>query len=456
MQIDMTKGRPPSVIFRFLVPVIFGNLLQQMYNAVDTMIVGRYAGSAALAAVGATGSLVFMINGFAQGLATGFTVSVSMRYGAKDQKGLTRCIGNAALLSVICAVILTAAGLLFARPLLILTNTPEEVLPMALSYLNIMVMGIATVLFYNFLACLLRAVGNSRVPLLFLLVSAAANIVLDLLLVGTYQMGPAGAALATVIAQLLSGILCLVYIGKKEAALHPGRDNFRLKRAETLNQLGMGVPMALQYSIIAIGTMMIQAALNLLGPAAMAAFAAANKIENLAEQSFSAMGQTIAVYCAQNRGTNDLERVQKGVRIGLAFTVVYALVIAGICLAAYPALTPLFVSGEAAEIAEIVEYVGVFFRCCAPLFIPLGMIFLYRNALQGCGNGVLPMLGGVVELGARAAAALIAMRSVTIAKVCNGNVWAWAAGGMFLWLAYLLYLRKLKKVRACQKAAAGV
>lgn len=439
MELDMTKGKPSELILKFIIPLIIGNIFQQFYNMVDAIIVGRYVGSKALAAVGATGTISFLILGFTQGLTAGFTVLTAQRYGAGDENGMKRSVGNGAVLSVIVTVIMTAGSLAGMRLLLTLMNTPADIFEDSYTYIWIICLGMWSNILYNLLASYLRAVGNSKVPLYFLMVSALLNIVLDLLFIIEFSMGVAGAAWATVISQGISGILCLIYIAGKVPVLHPKKEHWRLNSADSKNQMGVGIPMALQFSITAVGTIIMQSALNLFGSTAVASYTAGNKLQSLVTQPFVAMGQTMATYGGQNSGKGDWDRIRQGVRSAVRMSNIYA-IFSGILLVL---ITPLGVRLFVSEnLAEITGYANTYARICAVFFMPLGWIFIYRNILQGCGYGILPMLGGVVELGSRVVMAFAAIYLMSYEGVCLCDAMAWLTAGIFLWAAYKKTLAK--------------
>ena len=298
MEQDMTKGSPFRVLIMFTLPLAIGNIFQQLYNMADTIIVGRYVGADALAAVGSTGTVMFLLNGFAQGITAGFAVLTSQRYGAKKMDGVRQSVSNGILLSLIGAIGFTAASLLFMRPLLHLMNTPENIFAQAYEYISLISLGMVANVFYNLFSSYLRAVGNSRMPLVFLVLSACLNVVLDLILIINFKMGVAGAAWAT----NLSAVLCAVYIYKKVPALVPEKRHWRFHKGDTRYQLATGIPMALQFAITSSGTMVMQSAINLFGSEAVAAYTAAGKIHGLLTQGMVAMGQTMAVYSGQNYG----------------------------------------------------------------------------------------------------------------------------------------------------------
>lgn len=442
MELDMTKGSPSKLIIKFVIPLIIGNIFQQFYSMVDTIIVGRFVGVQALAAVGATGTISFLIIGFMQGLTTGFTVLTAQRFGAGDEKGLKISVGNAAVLSVLTTVVMTLVSMLGMNKLLRLMNTPEDIFEMSETYILIICAGMGCTILYNLLSSFLRAVGNSRVPLYFLVIAAGLNIVLDLVLILVIPMGVAGAAIATVLSQGIAGLLCLIYIIKKVPILQIKKEHWKPEYYCCRNQLGIGIPMALQFSITAVGTMLVQAALNMFGSTVVAAYTAACKVEQLVTQPYGAMGMTMATYCAQNRGINAADRIRKGVRIANVMSAVYSVLVFGVLLLLLPYLIGMFVSGD---ITEVLGYAEIYIRICGSCFIPLGMIFIFRNAMQGCGYSLLPMLGGVVELVCRAAMAFVAASFHSYVGVCFGNASAWLVTGIYLAIAYIFVMRRLHR-----------
>lgn len=328
MEQDMTQGKPLSIILKFTLPLLVGNIFQQFYNMADTIIVGRFVGANALAAVGSTGTVMFLIIGFAQGITAGFTILTSQRYGAKNEKAVRASVANGILLSVLVTILITVVGLSTMKPLLLLMNTPEDIFADAYTYSMLICSGVVACIFYNLFSSLLRAIGNSKVPLFFLVFSACLNVVLDLLLILCFHMGVAGAAIATNISQGVSAVLCLIYIYKNVPVLCPERTQWRLSASDTAYQMRMGIPMALQFSITASGAMVMQAAINLFGSVAVAAFTAASKVQSLVTQGMMSMGQTMASYGGQNYGKGDYHRLEKGVRSALLISVIYSLLAA--------------------------------------------------------------------------------------------------------------------------------
>lgn len=440
----MTKGRPAAILLRFVIPLIIGNIFQQLYNMVDTIIVGRFVGQGALAAVGSTGTVMFLITGLAMGLTTGFAVLTAQMYGAKKEKRLRGSVANAILLAVVFAVILTAASVSIMHPLLKLMNTPTDIYKDAYTYITIISWGLVSTVFYNLASALLRAVGNSRVPLYFLILSAGLNVVLDLVLIVGAHLGVAGAALATVISQGISAILCFVYIMKKVTILKPRKGEWRLDIGMTLYQLKVGAPMALQFAITASGTMIMQSAVNMFGSTSIAGFTAASKLGNLLTQGMPAMGQAMATYGGQNFGDRQIDRISKGVRAAILLETGYSLIAAALgVILLRPALGLFF--DASADFAALLPSARTYAYLSYMFYIPLSFIFIFRNTMQACGYGILPMLGGVTELAARCVTAAIAMRMESYLVACAGDPAAWLAAAVFTAAAYLWVIRDIRR-----------
>ena len=344
MHNDMTTGNPTKIILNFTFPILVGNIFQQLYSMVDTVIVGKFVGNTALAAVGSCGTLMFLILGFLMGLTAGFTVITAQHFGAGNMRAVRQSVVSAAILSAIISVVLTFLSMILMKKILCWMNTPADMYDQAYSYIMIICGGIVAQVLYNLLSSLLRAVGDSKRPLYFLILAALLNMILDLLFIIVFQMGAAGAAYATVISQGISGILCLIYIVKKVPILHPGKEEWKMNWNLAKWQMGIGLPMAFQYSITAIGTIVVQSALNLLGSVAVAGFSAANKIEQVFTQAYIAIGTTMATYCAQNMGARRVERVRDGFRSAVWIGIAYSVVAGSVLAFAGKYMTGLFVS----------------------------------------------------------------------------------------------------------------
>lgn len=442
MEKDMTVGKPASVIINFTIPILIGNIFQQFYNMADAIIVGRCVGNRALAAVGSTGTFMFLIYGLVTGMTVGFTVSTAQRFGAGDMDGMRKSVASAIKLAAIVTALMTAVTMIFMRPMLRLMNTPSDIFDDAYSYIMIICAGIAAQVLYNMLSAILRALGNSKTPLYFLILSALLNIGLDLVFIKVFRMGAAGAAYATVISQLIAGIASFIYIITKVPLLHLKKEDWAYDRVLVGNQLKVGFPMALQYSITAIGTTMVQAALNKLGSTAVASYTAAGKIEQIAGQAYVAIGTTMATYCAQNRGAGRIDRIKEGFRRATCMGFIYSIIAGALIFFFGKYMTYLFVSED---ISEVIGYVDTYLRCISLFFIPLTIVNVHRNGIQGMGFGILPMMAGVAELIGRGVASVVAAHYRSYIGICMGGPAAWVLAAALLIGMYHMVIRKLEK-----------
>lgn len=440
---DMTNGNPVKLLIAFAIPVFIGNLFQSFYNIVDTMIVGRFVGVNALAAVGSTSSIMFCVQGIATGMTTGFGVLISQSFGARDEKKLRHYIGMSIKLTVLLSFILTAVLLLINGWVLKLMNTPQEIFSGAFLYLKIIFAGFASTMAYNLFASILRAVGDSRTPLYFLVLSSVLNIGLDLLFVICFKMNVAGVAYATIIAQLISAALCYFYMIKKYPQIMNAQEDekkFQVRSARKL--MGLGIPMALQFSITALGTMMVQSALNLLGETAIAAYAAAQKLQGFVGQPYIALGTAMATYSGQNAGAGNYERVKDGFRkcmlvllVTVVITFFFARFFGGIA-------TTFFVDASERDVIALSEQ---YFSIASWFYLPLASIFIFRNALQGIGYGVDAMIGGVFELAARAFLVWMIGTKLGYVGICFCDPAAWTAALIPLIPLYHYRMKKAEK-----------
>lgn len=442
----MTTGSPGKMIFNFTMPIFIGNIFQQFYNMADTVIVGKFVGNAALAAVGACGTLAFLIIGFLQGVTAGFTVVTAQHYGAGNMKAMKKSVASGAVLTLIVSVILTVLSMVSMSKVLHLMNTPSDMYGEAYGYIMVLCGGIIAQALYNYLASVLRALGDSKRPLYFLVIAALLNIVLDLVFIIIFRLGAAGAAYATVIAQGISGILCLFYIGKMVPALHLHKEDWEMDGSLIGWQLKIGLPMAFQYSITAIGTIVVQSCLNILGSTAAAGFAAASKIEQVFSQAYVALGTTMATYCAQNMGAGKYTRIRKGFKNATLMGFAYAIVTGVIIFFGGKYMTVFFVSEN---LDQIMGYVDIYLRCVSVSFLPLVIVNLYRNGIQGMGYGLLPMTAGIAELIGRSGAALIASHFGSYMGICLASPAAWVLAGTLLIVMYFKIM-KGKKDRKIQ------
>lgn len=454
VQRDMTSGSPMKMILGFTFPIFIGNVFQQFYNMADAVIVGKFVGTKALAAVGSTGTIMFLIYGFVVGMTAGFTVLTAQKFGAGDMKAMRQTVAGASLLSLVIGLVLTAAFMILMKPWLMAMNTPADIFNDAYIYIMIVSAGILAQMLYNLLASILRALGNSKVPLYFLILSALLNIVLDLILIIVFHMGAAGAAVATVAAQGVSGLLSLVYIIKCVPVLRMSKDDWRPSGFLLWSQIRIGIPMALQYSITAIGTMMVQSSLNILGSTLVAAYTAASKIEQVASQAYVALGTTLATYSAQNIGAGDVPRIRQGFRAATWIGVVYSFAAAALVITVGKYMSYLFVSQDAELIMGSVD---LYLKCAGLMFIPLAIVNIYRNGIQGLGYGLLPMMAGVAELIGRGVVSVIAAKQKSYLGVCLASPTAWVLAALLLIGMYFYVIKiDLKKIFPGKKSGNSI
>lgn len=441
---DMTKGKPLKLILAFTIPLLFGNLFQQLYGMVDTLIVGRTINPQALAAVGLAGTVTFLVLGFVQGVTAGFSVVVSQRFGAEDEQGLRHAVAASAVLGGFTIVIVTALAMLGTKPLLILMQTPDDMMDYAYTYLIIVFAGIIGIVFYNLISGIVRALGDSRTPLIFLIVACAINIVLDLVFILICNMGVAGAALATVIAQLGAGGLCLLFALKKYAILRLRKEDWKVPKEIYIQELKIGVPMGFQFSVTAIGVIIIQTVLNTLGSNTVAAYTAAVRVFDLLVMPMISLGMTMATFSAQNFGAGRTDRVRVGVKMASLIIVVYSVISALLLIFFGSPLIGIFFSGSQ---PEMIAQGQIFLYIAAPPLFILGLLFVYRNTLQGMGIGLIPMLAGVSELIVRFLVAVTFAVSVGFAGVCLAEPLAWVGADLLLVPRYIKFCRDDDKKR---------
>ncbi len=438
---DMTHGSPIKLIFGFWFPVLLGNLFQQVYNLVDSVIVGRFVGVNAFAGVSATGSLNFLIIGFLLGMCSGCAIPVAQSFGEGDPHAMRKYFANAIYLCGGLSVAMSVATVILTPAILRWTGTPADIFDEAYHYIVYIFGGMSAIMLYNLSSGVLRAVGNTRTPLYFLILSCAVNVVLDLLFVVVFKMGVTGASLATVAAQLLSGVLCTWVIFKKYDVLRIRGEEWKLDPACLKRLSGMGLPMGAQFSITAVGSLIMQTAVNGLGSAAVAAIGAGSKIYTLFCCPFDAIGATIATWCGQNLGARRIDRVRLGVRLCLGIMSVYA-VVALILVKLWGApLIGLFITGGQAEIVQkALQYLDM----VVLFFIPLLTIFVLRNALQGLGFSRIAMFAGMFELVGRAFVAFMLVRPYGFSGAILANPAAWVMADVLLIPAYFSAVRRLQ------------
>ena len=442
MNNDLTAGKPGKLILMFTLPLLIGNLFQQFYSMADTIIVGRTIDVYALAAVGATGAIAFLILGFVQGVTSGFSVITAQRVGAQDEQGVRRSVATSILLSVGVTIIFTILSVLTARPLLELMQTPADIIDDAYNYIIVIYYGIAASVFFNLFSSIVRALGDSRTPLIFLIVACIINIALDFVCILVFRMGVAGAGWATIIAQAVSAVLCLLYSLKRFPVLRLHREDWAFSWRFAWQHLRIGLPMAFQFSVTAIGVMIMQAALNSFGSTTVAAFTAASKIENIVSQPFNSLGVTVSVFAAQNYGAGRIARIREGVRKSTLFSLIWSVFGAILVVFAGRPLIRLFVGDASATVFDQAQY---YLDIMAVFLFALGQLFIYRNILQGVGKGGMPLAAGFAELVMRALAAFVLTGALGYLGVCLANPIAWIGAAVPLAIAYFIYMHKMKK-----------
>ena len=421
---DMTVGSPVKLIIQFMIPMFLGNVFQQFYNIVDSIVAGQFIGVDALAAIGSTGSLMFFVTGWLNGLSSGFAIIVAQRFGARKYDEMRHYVAMSFYLMAAFALVMTAAFLALNEPILRLMNSPENVMQDVKSYMGIIYAGLIITAAYDILAAVLRALGDSRSPLYFLIISAGINVVLDIALICVFGMGVEGCAYATVLAQGISAMCCIIYIVKKYPILHLKKENFAISLDSFRRLIALGIPMGLQFSITAIGTIIVQGAVNIYGTTYMAGFSAAGKIQNIASMVAVSMGATIATYVGQNRGAGKMDRVKQGVNYCWIMLLVWSVIEMVLMYFGGKYFTYLFVNSSQTDVINVsVTYFHTVFWA----YPFLCTIFLFRNALQGMGYGLVPMLGGVFELVARTAIVVFVAGKTTFAGVCLADPVAWIA-----------------------------
>lgn len=439
---DMTTGSPMKLILGFSIPMLMGLLFQQLYNLVDTMIVGKLLGVQALAAVGATSSLNFLIIGFCLGVCSGFAIPVAQKFGAGDYVGLRKYVANGVWLSILFSVVMTALTVIFCKPILKIMQTPDDIFQGAYEYIVIIFIGIPVTYLYNMCSSLIRAVGDSKTPVYFLAIASILNIVLDVVLIVNFNMGVAGAAVATVISQGVSGVFCLLFIIKKFDILKPRKEERAWNGQYAAALCNMGVPMGLQFSITAIGSVILQSAVNTLGSSSVAAMTAGSKIGMLFTCPFDALGSTMATYAGQNTGAGRMDRIGEGIKASIFMGSVYSIIALILTYLFSNQIALLFV--DQAETA-IMSDIRMFLIGNGLFYIPLTLVNTIRYLIQGMGFSKFALLAGVFEMIARAVAGFMLVPKFGFIAACLASPLAWIMADIFLVPAYFYAVKKMSK-----------
>lgn len=439
---DMTVGSPLRQITKFALPLILGYILQQMYLVIDAAIVGRWIGVGALAAVGASSSIMFLVMGFCSGACAGFAIPVAQSFGAKDYSKMRLYVANAVRISAVMATVVTLLSLMFCRRILQMVNTPADIFHDAYIFLMLQFAAIPLTFGFNLFSGQIRALGNSRQPFYFLITSAVVNVLLDVVLILGCGLGVAGAGIATWLSQALSVILCLWYIRKHMQLLIPKGDERRFDNKRTSILLNNGVPMGLQFSITGIGIIMLQSANNALGTTCVAAFTASMRIKYVFTCVFENIGVAMATYCGQNLGARRMDRVTKGVKDAITLMLIYFIFTFAVIYPFADWMMRLFVdSGE----AEVVGRAAQFMRIANYFYPALGLLTILRYSIQGLGFSNLSMLSGVMEMIARCGVSLWLVPALAWTGVCLGDPLAWCMADIFLIPAFLWVQQRLRK-----------
>ena len=441
---DLTQGRPMKLILGFALPTLFGLLFQQMYSMVDTMIVGKLLGAQSLAAVGATGSVSFLIIGFCTGVCSGFAIPAAQQMGAGDHEKMRRYVANAAYLSALFALVMTVATGLLCRRILVAMHTPEDIIDMSYSYIFVIFMGIPVTYLYNLLAGVIRSLGDSKTPVYFLALSSVLNIILDVTLILAFHLGVAGAAVATVVSQGVSGAACLVFVQRKFPILRISRSERCFQSRLCLDLLSMGVPMGLQYSVTAIGSVILQSAVNRLGSLYVAAVTAGSKVTQLLACPFDAMGGAMATYCGQNVGARKLDRLGRGVRDCSLLGLIWSCVAFAGMLFLAPYCAMWFIDPRETQVELLTALASRFIVLNTAFFFPLALVNIVRFSIQGMGYSPFAILSGVFEMAARAVVGRFFVPVFGYNAACAASPAAWIAADIFLIPACVWCVRRLR------------
>lgn len=439
---EMTHGKPLPLILGFCVPMLVGNLFQQFYSMVDAVIVGKFIDVDALAAVGSTGSISFLIIGFTMGITSGSSILPSQSFGAGNYSEMRKYIANAVYLCIITTVIVTSLALGFCYPLLRIMQTPDDIIGLAYDYIAVIFGGICVTMAYNLMAGILRAMGDSRSPLYFLIIASIINIGLDILFIVVCEMGVSGAGWATVISQGFSAVLCFIYMKKAFPILSFEKEEMAFSKERVFAIAKLGVPMGLQFSITAIGSILLQSAVNGLGKVTMAAVTAAGKMQSIMVAPMETLGITMATYSGQNLGAGKYQRIKKGLNCSFVTGLAYSLISIVMVLFLSRPLCLLFVDAEETQVIEQAVY---FIRINSFFYPVLAILFITRSSLQGLGYSFLPMLAGASELIARTVVALVLIAPFGFNAACFASPIAWAAATSLLAVVYVVKMRELRQ-----------
>ena len=442
---ELTYGNPFKLIVAFMIPIFLGNLIQQLYHFADALIVGRVLGIETLAAVGSTGPFIFLIISFIFASTQGFSVVTAQRFGAQDYEMVRKSLAASLILSGLLTLVLTALCLPLTESMLVWLRTPDNILQPAVNYLFIMFAGIFATVFYNVSSNIIRALGDSKTPLYFLIFSAIVNIFMDLLMIIKFNLGVEGAAYATVISQGISTVMCMSFMFWKFPILRLKKEDWFVPKDFLLEHLRIGIPMGFQMSILSIGIIALQFVLNSFGSIAIAAFTTAMRVDQMFTQSYLALGATMAVYTAQNYGANKMSRIRAGAKTSIAIAAILS-VFAIVLISLYSKeMIMIFMSEINYEVIRLAQQ---YLHVLMVFFIFLGILIIYRNILQGMGQVWAPLASGVAELIGRTVCAFVFGHYFGYLGLCTASPAAWVAAAIVLYVGYKISLMKhLKQIK---------
>lgn len=438
-EMDLTIGKPFNILLKFAIPVILGNLFQLLYTLVDSIIVGKTLGANSLAAVGSTSVIIYFVFCFINGFTGGFGICLGQAYGAKDEVGMRKSVAASTVLSIIFTIILTAICGVFSHEILSIMKIPADISKEAYEYMIVVLMGTAATVFYNMISNILRALGDSKTPLYFLVFSSILNVILDIVFIIPLNMGVAGAAWATIISQLASALLSLLVGLKKFPVIHIKIEDFRSLRKPILQHLKIGFPMGFQMSVMCIGQLAMQAVVNSLGTDAVAGYTAASKADQLSVLVNNAMMTAISNYAAQNYGAGKINRIKQGVVACLIQTEVFNLIMCiGIILLRHP-IVNMFLSEPT---KEIYYYSDMYLTIVAPCYFILGLLAIYRSTIQSMQNSIAPFSACIIELVMRIGATIGLSGVIGYTSVCIASPLAWIGACSLLIPCYYIMMKK--------------
>lgn len=438
--LNMTEGSPVALIVKFSIPMLIGNLFQQFYNLVDSVIVGQFVGADALAAVGATGSVTFLFFALCNGIGSGGGIITSQFFGKGDVGEVKSCIVNTGYIMLVFPAIVGAIAFLLTEPSLVLLDTPQEIMADSVGYMRIMCVGIMFVSLYNYASSMLRALGDSKTPLYFLIFSCLLNVVLDVLFVVVFKTGVIGAGIATAIAQLISGISCLFYAVKKNEYFKMNKEDMKFNRDISMKVIKLGVPLSLQFSLIAISCMALQKVVNSYGKVAVAAFTATSRVEQIIHQPYQTLSAALSTYTGQNYGAGKRDRITAGYRKSMLIMAIFSVLMLPVMQLFSEGIVRIFVQDEAviamgAKALQITSY----------FYIMLGLIYMVRGVLNGLGDSFFALLNGIIEVIGRF---LVPVMLCSVAAIGLWGIWwsvgiVWSLSGITAWMRYVSYKKKM-------------